>query len=67
MLLISEIIEKIKNGSSPVFRPHIPEKCCTPDLQDLIVQSWAEDPAQRPNFEKIKVKLGSIFKYVRLQ
>eukprot|EP00116_Pleurobrachia_bachei_P001792 sb/3462054/ len=47
-----EIVEKVKAGYKPPFRPDIPLEC-SDGLSELITMCWDEQPALRPDFPKI--------------
>ncbi|XP_022248664.1 atrial natriuretic peptide receptor 1-like [Limulus polyphemus] len=55
-----EILEKIRRGNIPPFRPEISSDACSVELLTLIHRCWAEDPSIRPSFAFIKVTLKQI-------
>ncbi|XP_076365959.1 atrial natriuretic peptide receptor 1-like [Tachypleus tridentatus] len=55
-----EILEKIRRGRIPLFRPEISSDTCSVELLTLIHQCWAEDPSIRPSFAVIKATLKQI-------
>ncbi|XP_077864432.1 atrial natriuretic peptide receptor 1-like [Saccoglossus kowalevskii] len=55
-----DIIEAVKAGKDPVFRPLIPVKICKPAMHSLMKKCWAESPADRPNSAHIIKSLNSI-------
>ncbi len=54
----SVILEKLKAGINPLFRPHIPTESCSKQWKDLIESCWEEYPENRPKFSQI---ITSIF------
>ncbi|XP_078740670.1 atrial natriuretic peptide receptor 1-like isoform X3 [Lampetra fluviatilis] len=50
-----EIVQKVKNGQRPYFRPSTDESCHIEELGLLMQRCWAEDPAERPDFSQIKM------------
>ena len=38
---------------------------CVPQLYMLIRSCWEEDPEKRPDFKKLEVCLGKIFRYTQ--
>uniref|UniRef100_A0A674N9G9 Guanylate cyclase n=1 Tax=Takifugu rubripes TaxID=31033 RepID=A0A674N9G9_TAKRU len=51
-----EIIQKVRNGQKPYFRPTTDNRCHSEELTILMEGCWAEDPAERPDFD-IKLTL----------
>ncbi|XP_055873396.1 atrial natriuretic peptide receptor 1-like isoform X5 [Biomphalaria glabrata] len=50
-----EIYQKVKLGAKPYFRPTLEEYDCPCDeLAGVIRRCWAEDPADRPDFQALK-------------
>ncbi|XP_019377237.1 PREDICTED: atrial natriuretic peptide receptor 1 [Gavialis gangeticus] len=52
-----EIIERVKSGECPCFRPTASVGCHVEELGQLMRRCWAEDPLERPDFNQIKVLL----------
>jgi atrial natriuretic peptide receptor A len=59
-----EILDRLRMGTVPPFRPEIAPDECPKALLDLIHDCWAETPAARPDFIQIKPKLRKITKGV---
>ncbi|XP_046368236.2 atrial natriuretic peptide receptor 1-like isoform X3 [Haliotis rufescens] len=58
-----EVIEKLKSGLRPYFRPTIEEFDCPCDeLAEVIKRCWAEDPAERPDFQSLKTIIRKLNK-----
>ncbi|XP_070568265.1 atrial natriuretic peptide receptor 1-like isoform X2 [Ptychodera flava] len=53
-----EIIDLVKEGIDPPFRPLVPRNTCKPALLDLMKKCWAEVPHERPTFEHIRRDLN---------
>ncbi|NWT07478.1 ANPRA protein, partial [Mionectes macconnelli] len=53
----AEIIERVKGGERPSFRPSANVGCHMEELGQLMQHCWAEDPLERPDFNQIKVQL----------
>uniref|UniRef100_A0A8V1A7Z2 Guanylate cyclase n=1 Tax=Gallus gallus TaxID=9031 RepID=A0A8V1A7Z2_CHICK len=52
-----EIIERVKSGECPSFRPSANVGCHMEELGQLMQHCWAEDVLERPDFNQIKVQL----------
>uniref|UniRef100_A0A672V0R2 Guanylate cyclase n=1 Tax=Strigops habroptila TaxID=2489341 RepID=A0A672V0R2_STRHB len=52
-----EIIERVKSGERPSFRPSAAVGCHMEELGQLMQLCWAEDVLERPDFNHIKVQL----------
>uniref|UniRef100_A0A8C3IP23 Guanylate cyclase n=1 Tax=Chrysemys picta bellii TaxID=8478 RepID=A0A8C3IP23_CHRPI len=52
-----EIIERVKSGKRPYFRPSVNVACHIEELGQLMQHCWAEDVLERPDFNQIKVLL----------
>ncbi|XP_054706335.1 atrial natriuretic peptide receptor 1-like [Uloborus diversus] len=57
-----DILDRIRMGTRPPFRPEIGSDECPADMLDLIRQCWEENPEYRPTFPEIKQKLKRITK-----
>ena len=59
-----EILDKIRVGTHPPFRPELNATDCleSPDLLELTRQCWEENPAARPEFSRIKITMRKITK-----
>uniref|UniRef100_A0A8C0GF97 Guanylate cyclase n=1 Tax=Chelonoidis abingdonii TaxID=106734 RepID=A0A8C0GF97_CHEAB len=52
-----EIIERVKSGECPYFRPSVNVACHIEELGQLMQHCWAEDVLERPDFNQIKILL----------
>uniref|UniRef100_A0A8C5IV92 Guanylate cyclase n=1 Tax=Junco hyemalis TaxID=40217 RepID=A0A8C5IV92_JUNHY len=52
-----EIIERVKSGERPSFRPSANVGCHLEELGQLMQHCWAEDVLERPDFNQIRVQL----------
>ncbi|RWS14281.1 atrial natriuretic peptide receptor 1-like protein [Dinothrombium tinctorium] len=59
-----EILDKLRIGTVPPFRPEIASDECPFDLLDLMKVCWAENPNERPDFPWIKSRLRKVTKGV---
>lgn len=50
----SEIVQKVRNGQRPYFRPSIDRTQLNEELVLLMERCWAQEPAERPDFGQIK-------------
>uniref|UniRef100_A0A3Q2PQU7 Guanylate cyclase n=1 Tax=Fundulus heteroclitus TaxID=8078 RepID=A0A3Q2PQU7_FUNHE len=57
-----EIIQKVRNGQKPYFRPTTDNRCHPEELTILMEGCWAEDPAERPDFGYIKIYMAKLNK-----
>uniref|UniRef100_A0A7N8WI46 Guanylate cyclase n=1 Tax=Mastacembelus armatus TaxID=205130 RepID=A0A7N8WI46_9TELE len=57
-----EIIQKVRNGQKPYFRPTTDNRCHSEELTILMEGCWAEDPAERPDFGHIKIYMAKLNK-----
>ncbi|XP_074474069.1 atrial natriuretic peptide receptor 2 isoform X2 [Sebastes fasciatus] len=57
-----EIVQKVRNGQKPYFRPTTDNKCHSEELTILMDGCWAEDPAERPDFGHIKIYMAKLNK-----
>uniref|UniRef100_A0A8C6KAR9 Guanylate cyclase n=1 Tax=Nothobranchius furzeri TaxID=105023 RepID=A0A8C6KAR9_NOTFU len=57
-----EIIQKVRNGQKPYFRPITDNRCHPEELTILMEGCWAEDPAERPDFGHIKIYMAKLNK-----
>lgn len=49
-----EIVQKVRNGQRPYFRPSIDRTQLNEELVLLMERCWAQDPTERPDFGQIK-------------
>lgn len=53
-----EIVENVKNGGKPLFRPTLSDSSCEDEVVgQLMRRCWAEDPAERPTFQELKAAI----------
>ncbi|XP_064421730.1 atrial natriuretic peptide receptor 2 isoform X2 [Latimeria chalumnae] len=50
-----EIVQKVRNGQKPYFRPTIDNSLHSDELTVLMERCWAEDMTERPDFSQIKM------------
>ncbi|KAM8960982.1 atrial natriuretic peptide receptor 2 [Pelodytes ibericus] len=48
-----EIVQKVRNGQRPYFRPSVDTSCHSEELGILMDRCWAEEPLDRPEFSQI--------------
>ncbi|NWQ84158.1 ANPRA protein, partial [Columbina picui] len=53
----TEIIERVKSGERPSFRPSANVGCHMEELGQLMQHCWAEDVLERPDFNQIKLQI----------
>ncbi|XP_053086379.1 atrial natriuretic peptide receptor 2 isoform X2 [Pangasianodon hypophthalmus] len=57
-----EIIQKVRNGQKPYFRPTTDNSRHCEELTTLMENCWAEDPTERPDFSHIKIFITKLNK-----
>uniref|UniRef100_A0AAX7UJL6 Guanylate cyclase n=1 Tax=Astatotilapia calliptera TaxID=8154 RepID=A0AAX7UJL6_ASTCA len=57
-----EIVQKVRNGQKPYFRPTTDNRYHSEELTILMEGCWAEDPAERPDFSHIKIYMAKLNK-----
>ncbi|CAL8276379.1 unnamed protein product [Merluccius merluccius] len=57
-----EIVQKVRNGQKPFFRPTTNNSHHCEELTFLMDDCWAEDPAERPDFSHIKIYITKLNK-----
>uniref|UniRef100_A0A672JNU3 Atrial natriuretic peptide receptor 2 n=1 Tax=Salarias fasciatus TaxID=181472 RepID=A0A672JNU3_SALFA len=57
-----EIVQKVRNGQKPYFRPTTDSRCHSEELTILMEGCWAEDPAERADFSHIKIYMAKLNK-----
>lgn len=62
-IFTAEIIQKVRNGQKPYFRPTTDNRCHSEELTILMDGCWAEDPAERPDFSHIKIYMAKLNKW----
>ena len=61
--LFSEITDKIKKGMKPLFRPTLEDfQCPSDELAAVIRRCWAEEPADRPDFQGLRTMIKKLNK-----
>ncbi|BFZ15498.1 hypothetical protein BsWGS_18537 [Bradybaena similaris] len=56
-LSIEEILEKVRYGSSPPFRPTVEVPVKLADIKTLMEACWGENPKDRPSAQAVKTAL----------
>ncbi|XP_017461476.1 PREDICTED: atrial natriuretic peptide receptor 1-like, partial [Rhagoletis zephyria] len=56
----NEILDRVRMGTVPPFRPEVAPDECSKELLTLMHECWAEQPASRPDFVAIKPRLRKI-------
>ncbi|CAB1332717.1 unnamed protein product [Coregonus sp. 'balchen'] len=56
------IVQKVRNGQRPYFRPTTDNSCHCEELTILMDSCWAEDPVERPDFSHIKIYITKLNK-----
>lgn len=62
MFCVLEIIQKVRNGQKPYFRPTTDNSRHCEELTTLMENCWAEDPTERPDFSHIKIFITKLNK-----
>lgn len=62
MFCVSEIIQKVRNGQKPYFRPTTDNSRHCEELTTLMENCWAEDSTERPDFSHIKIFITKLNK-----
>lgn len=57
-----EIVQKVRNGQRPYFRPTTDNSIHCEELTFLMESCWAEDPLERPDFSHIKIYITKLNK-----
>ncbi|CAL8405941.1 unnamed protein product [Arctogadus glacialis] len=57
-----EIVQKVRNGQKPYFRPTTDHSQHCEELTFLMEGCWAEDPIERPDFSHIKIYITKLNK-----
>jgi len=61
---LTEIVQKVRNGQKPYFRPTTDNSHHCEELTLLMDGCWAEDPAERPDYSHIKIYITKLNKSV---
>ncbi|CAG5121053.1 unnamed protein product, partial [Candidula unifasciata] len=59
-LTTEEILEKVRYGSNPPFRPNVDVPVKLTDIKTLMECCWAENPKDRPSAQAVKTTLKKI-------
>ncbi|KAK9509451.1 hypothetical protein O3M35_006765 [Rhynocoris fuscipes] len=63
IFLFIEIVESVKNCSgTKCLRPSTSDLCCDEEVSALMKRCWAEDPADRPDFNSLKATIRKLNK-----
>ncbi|TSL28199.1 Atrial natriuretic peptide receptor 2 [Bagarius yarrelli] len=57
-----EIIQKVRNGQKPYFRPTTDNSRHCEELTTLMENCWAEEPTERPDFSHVKIFISKLNK-----
>ncbi|OQR67817.1 atrial natriuretic peptide receptor 1-like, partial [Tropilaelaps mercedesae] len=57
-----EILDRVKMGSVPPFRPEVSADECPQELLKLMKRCWAENPSDRPLVAEVKARIKKITK-----
>lgn len=57
LLSAKEIVDRVVLGEWPCLRPTVDPQSHSPELGQLMIRCWAEEPTERPDFSQIKVLL----------
>ncbi|CAH2297415.1 Atrial natriuretic peptide receptor 2 [Pelobates cultripes] len=60
-----EIVQKVRNGQRPYFRPSVDTSCHSEELGVLMERCWAEEPLERPDFNQVNAYICKFNKEVR--
>ncbi|XP_070536695.1 atrial natriuretic peptide receptor 1-like isoform X3 [Ptychodera flava] len=56
------IVNKVKAGHKPYFRPSVDRSTCPEELYPLMERCWAEDQAERPDYSYLKSQMRRLNK-----
>lgn len=66
LYVVTEIIEQVKNGAKPPFRPIVDDLYrddpSSRDVVSLMKRCWGDDPADRPDFSALKNHISKLNK-----
>lgn len=51
----SKIVQNVRNGQNPPFRPILEDDVCEEEVKQMIKRCWAEDHNERPDFHALKL------------
>ncbi|XP_064112550.1 atrial natriuretic peptide receptor 2-like [Macrobrachium nipponense] len=49
-----QIVENVKNGGYPAFRPTADDQVAEEEVMQMMKRCWAEEPMERPDFHQLK-------------
>ncbi|XP_077865379.1 atrial natriuretic peptide receptor 1-like [Saccoglossus kowalevskii] len=55
-----EIVQKVKSGNRPYFRPSVDKSTCPEELYPVMEKCWAQDPAERPDFSSLRTTMRKL-------
>lgn len=58
---VAEIVEGVRS-TGKCLRPSTTELCCDEEVSALMKRCWAEDPADRPDFNTLKATIRKLNK-----
>ncbi|GAU94570.1 hypothetical protein RvY_06317-2 [Ramazzottius varieornatus] len=53
----TDIVARVSNVAIPPFRPRVPSDLCPTELYSILLHCWSENPADRPESEKVQSAL----------
>ncbi|VUZ43102.1 unnamed protein product [Hymenolepis diminuta] len=60
------VIQRVKTGESPPFRPQMSKKELPPEYRDILECCWLENPSLRPTFRAIRDRIRELTKRKKL-
>ncbi|KAG1681091.1 Atrial natriuretic peptide receptor 2 [Nymphon striatum] len=54
MVKKKQILENVKNGQKPLYRPAIDDDMCDEAVIQMMKKCWSEEPMERPDFQALK-------------
>lgn len=60
---MTDIVEKVRKGCFPYFRPFLDPITLGEDMCSLIQKCWMEDPVERPTFTYAKKTIERLNRY----
>lgn len=62
LISLKEIIHKLKQGTTPPFRPVVTRDQMPEEVMDLMNKCWSEEPSARPDFSHIRTAVRKLNK-----
>ncbi|KAH7946437.1 hypothetical protein HPB49_024954 [Dermacentor silvarum] len=59
---LKEILDRVKMGTTPPFRPEVSPDECPADMLRLMRACWAENPSDRPTIAEVRHAVKKITK-----